>query len=53
MNQKTCKALRKQAHELTIGMPERALVRVGASLVNAKKTTRGTYRYLKAMNNHG
>jgi hypothetical protein len=64
MNAKLCKELRRRAKKLTAGMPERALVRVGTSFVNAKKTTRGTYRYMKRMdpilkrfhaprNNHG
>lgn len=57
MNEKLCKRLRKTAREMTVGMPERMLVSVNhngspirgiSNLVNAKKSTRGVYRFLKA-----
>lgn len=48
MNAKTCKKLRKQARELTKGMPERVWLqnrRTGAIIIGP--STRGLYKKLK------
>jgi len=48
MNAKLCKKLRKTARNMTVGMPERALINIRGQLYNDKKSTRGVYRYLKS-----
>jgi len=51
MNAKLCKRLRREARELSIGMPERRLlINKRGSLINYRFSTRGIYRSLKASN---
>lgn len=49
MNAKKCKALRRQARELTVGKPKRQLMRNKETglIINHPDTERGVYRELK------
>lgn len=55
MNAKKCKALRRQARELTVGKPKRQLMRHKETglIINHPDTERAVYRALKKEARHG
>lgn len=47
MNAKLCKRLRREALDLTVGLPVRRLIGGYRSIINDPRSARGVYRALK------